>query len=425
MSHQALSLLDQGSPTLGPTTLAAPPGWPAAPEAASYHGLPGAIVAQVAPNTEADPVAILTQLLVCAGALIGRGAHFQVEATLHHPNEFLLLAGDTAKARKGSSFDHVARLLSEAEPTFPARLSTGLSSGEGLVWAVRDPQGQDPGTDDKRLLVVETEFASVLKATSREISTLSPTLRSAWDGRPLALLTRTAPARSTNAHISIIGHITQAELRRHTTTVELANGFLNRFLIVACRRVRLLPEGGKPNPLKGTGLARYLATTIKHAQTAGELKLDPDARELWWHTYPQLSQPEDGLAGQLTARAEAHTIRLALIYALLDSQPQIRTEHLQAALALWYYAARSAKWALGDATGDPLAEQIHAALNRSPNGLTRTQLSHLLHRNHPAEELDQALHTLAASGRATSTKIDTAGRPANLWNVTPAAGPTR
>ena len=61
----------------------------------AYHGLPGAIVAKIAPNTEADPVAILTQLLVCCGALIGRGAHFQVEATLHHPNQFLLvLIGD-------------------------------------------------------------------------------------------------------------------------------------------------------------------------------------------------------------------------------------------------------------------------------------------------------------------------------------------
>lgn len=55
-----------------------------------------------------------------------------------------------------------------------------------------------------------------------------PFLRSAWDGRPLALLTRTAPARATDAHVSIIGHITQTELRRHTTTVEIANGFLNR-----------------------------------------------------------------------------------------------------------------------------------------------------------------------------------------------------
>jgi hypothetical protein len=277
--------------------------------------------------------------------MLGHQTFFQVEATKHHPNEFVLLVGDTAKARKGSSFDHVARLLADAHPSFHSRVMTGLSSGEGLIWAVRDPQEQDPGAHDKRLLVVEPEFASVLKATSREISTLSSTLRSAWDGRPLALLTRTAPATATSAHIAIIGHITQTELARHTTTVELANGFLNRFLIVACRRVRLLPEGGDPDSLKGTGLQQYLAAVLQHADTRHQVTLADDARELWWHAYPQLTQPLDGLAGHITARAEAHTIRLALIYALLDGEHQIQAEHLHAALALWDYTSRSARWA--------------------------------------------------------------------------------
>ena len=91
--------------------------------------------------------------------------------------------------------------------------------------------------------------------------------------------------------------------------------------------------------------------------------------------YPQLTQPLDGLAGHITARAEAHTIRLALLYALLDGHKQIRSEHLHAAPALWDYTSRSARWALGQATGDPLAEQLHAALIRAPDGLTRTQPS--------------------------------------------------
>jgi len=398
-----------------------PAGWPAPPDEAVYHALPGAIVAQIAPHTEADPVAILTQLLVACGAMIGRGAHFQVEATRHHPNEYLLLIGDSSRARKGSSFDHVTRLLTEVDPAFPSRLTTGLSSGEGLVWAVRDPNGHDAGVSDKRLLIAEPEFASVLKQTQREINTLSPVLRSGWDGRPLALLTRTAPARATSAHISIIGHITQTELRRHATTVELANGFLNRFVLAVVRRVRLLPEGGNPEPLKNTGLARYLASVLKHAHTAGRVKLDNAARELWWQTYPQLTHPGDGLTGHLTARAEAHTIRLALLYALLDGERRIQPPHLQAALALWDFAARSATWAFGNATGDPLAEQIHTALVRSPNGLTRTQISHLLHRNLPADQLARALHALAATGRAHPQKILTAGRPTELWTASPRA----
>ena len=259
-----------------------------------------------------------------------------------------------------------------------------------------------------------------VKASAREISTLSPTLRSAWDGRPLAILTRTAPARATGAHIALIGHITQAELRRHTTTIELANGYLNRILIVACRRQRLLPEGGHHDPLAATGLTRLLAATLTHAQTAGQIRLDADARELWHHAYQQLAQPRDGILGQITARAEAHTIRLALIYALADGQRQIGVQHLTAALALQDYAARSAGWALTGATGQPLAEQIHTALTANPAGLTRSQISDTLKHNQPAGQLDTALRALQTAGRATVTQIATGGRPAQLWTAAPA-----
>jgi hypothetical protein len=418
----SLSLLDGPPEDPQPTdaTLPAPAGWPASPAPAVYHELLGEIVTTIAPHTEADPVAILTQLLVAFGAAAGRGAWFTVEATHHHANEFMLLVGDSSKARKGSSWDHVRRLLADIDASIGQRTLTGLSSGEGLIWAVRDPSGQDPGIADQRLLVVEPEFASVLKASAREISTLSPTLRSAWDGRPLAILTRTAPARATGAHIALIGHITQAELRRHTTTIELANGYLNRILIVACRRQRLLPEGGHHDPLAGTGLTRLLTATLTHAKTAGQIRLDADARALWHHAYQQLAQPRDGILGQITARAEAHTIRLALIYALADGQRQIGPQHLTAALALHDYATRSAGWALTGATGQPLAEQIHTALRHTPAGLTRSQISDTLKHNQPAGQIDDALRALQTAGRATVTQIATGGRPAQLWTATPA-----
>jgi hypothetical protein len=418
-----LSLLDQPPPDDQPANAGAlppPTGWPAPPKPAVYHELLGEIVRRIAPHTEADPVAILTQLLVAFGAAVGRGAWFEVEATRHHPNEFMLLVGDSSKARKGSSWDHVRRLIAAVDPTIQQRILTGLSSGEGLIWAVRDPTAQDPGISDQRLLVIEPEFASVLKASAREISTLSPALRSAWDGRPLAILTRTSPARATSPHIALIGHITQDELRRHTTQLELSNGYLNRILLVACRRQRLLPEGGHHDPLDGTGLARLLAATLKHAQTAGQIRLHPDAREAWHDAYRQLARPLPGVLGQITARAEAHTIRLALLYALADGKRQIGPHHLDAALTIHDYAARSAGWALHGVTGEPLAEQIHAALRNNPAGLTRSQISNILKHNQPAGQIEHALHALQATGRATVTQIATGGRPAQLWTATPA-----
>src|SRR6266545_6236722 len=88
-----LSLLDPPPEDQRPpdaTILPPPAGWPAPPAAAVYHQLLGEIVNRIAPHTEADPVAILSQLLVAFGAAVGRGAWFEVEATRHHANEFML-----------------------------------------------------------------------------------------------------------------------------------------------------------------------------------------------------------------------------------------------------------------------------------------------------------------------------------------------
>ena len=412
-----LSLLEPPADQPAGSELLPPPaGWPAPPDPVVYHELPGEIVGRIAPHTESDPVAILSQLLVAFGAAVGRGAWFQVEATRHHGNEYMCLVGDSARARKGSSWDHVCRLIINTDPSLRPRILTGLSSGEGVIWAVRDPSGQDPGHSDQRLLVIEPEFASALKAASRDMSTLSPTLRSGWDARPLAILTRTAPARASSAHLAIIGHITQHELRRHTTSLELANGFMNRVLLICCRRQRLLPEGGDPDPLHNTGLDRLLAAALKQARRAGQVRLDAGARELWHHAYRKLAaEPHDHLVAQITARAEAHAIRLALLYALANGQRQINTQHLRAALALQDYAAHSAAWALSGATGQPLAEQIHNILRQHPAGLTRSQISQTLKHNQPAGEIDHALHALRDAGRADHSQIPTGGRPAQLW----------
>jgi predicted S18 family serine protease len=192
-------------------------------------------------------------------------------------------------------------------------------------------------------------------------------------------------------------------------------------LLCACRRTRLLPEGGSSDPLASTGLISVLGGAIRHARSAGRLQLDAHARELWRHAYTQLATAQPArIAGALCARSEAHTIRPALLYALADGERTIKTEHLQAALALWDYAARSASWALQGATGDPLAEQIHAALQAHPAGLTRSQISDTLQHNRPADQIQQALNALALAGRATRAQIPTAGRPAELWTASSA-----
>ena len=132
-------MTDQTASNVIPLPLAAQD-WLAPPRAAAFTGLAGEITRAIEPHTESDPLAILAQLLVCFGSVIGRGAHYAVEATEHHGNEFALLVGPSAKARKGSSWDHVQRIFAEVDPGWASeRIVSGLSSGEGLIWSVRDP----------------------------------------------------------------------------------------------------------------------------------------------------------------------------------------------------------------------------------------------------------------------------------------------
>ncbi len=225
--------------------------WPMPPGQEARHGPAGEIVDLIEPHTEADPAAILIQFLVAFGNLIGRSVHWRHEANIHHLNLFACIVGDSAKVRKGTSWKHVRRVLESCDPEWATgRIVDGLSSGEGLIHAVRDPRvskGEviEEGVTDKRLLVVASEFGEALTVQAREGNTLSSILRKAWDSDTLQSLTKRSPARATGAHVSVIGHITSEELSRKLCDVDAANGYANRFLWACSRRSKSLPHGGQ------------------------------------------------------------------------------------------------------------------------------------------------------------------------------------
>jgi hypothetical protein len=411
------------------TGLAVPGGWPTPPKADALYGLGGRIVRAIEPQTEADPVAILAQLLVAYGNVIGHHAQRRVGATSHHTNEFVLLVGPSAKGRKGSSWDYVEEIFRAIEPSWvDARLHSGMSSGEGILWQIRDdltetsPSGEvivtERGVRDKRLLVVESEFALVLRVLAREGNTLSAIVRACWDGKTLQTMTRNSPLRATNPHVSVIGHITTDELLRYVNATELANGFQNRFLLFAVRRTKLLPEGGSFDAIDWPPLQADLAAAIDHGKTAGEIPLTQAARDRWVQAYPKLSQEVPGLYGAAIARAEAHVVRLSLLYALLDGAARIDRVHIDAALALWGYAARSAKWVFGDTLGDPVADDIWQAIKNASEGLTRADIRDLFSRNKSAKAINAGLATLERAGRLERQERNAPtgrGRPAEVW----------
>jgi hypothetical protein len=282
---------------------------------AAYYGVPGDVVRTIAPHTEADPVAILIQVLVFFGNLIGNTAYYQVEADQHHTNLFAVLVGKSAKGRKGTSGGRARSVMKATdEQWIDERMKGGLSSGEGLINEVRDevkkwdPKAEqfeiiDPGVVDKRLMVIEAEFSNALAVMERPGNTLSPTIRNAWDGLILSTLTKNSPLKATGSHISITGHITEDELRARVTRTDMANGFANRFLLVCVRRSKLLPHGGSLDEAEIERLGKRIKTAAAFSKTVGRVVMTDDARKAWEAIYPYLSAEQPGLGHECSREA--------------------------------------------------------------------------------------------------------------------------
>ncbi|MBV9274708.1 MAG: hypothetical protein JO333_12495, partial [Verrucomicrobia bacterium] len=107
---------------------------------AALEGVFGEIVALIEPYTEASRAALLVHLIVGFGNVIGRKAYHLADGACHYTNLFACLVGQSGHSRKGTSARQTRKLLQVVDPQWDAeRVRSGMSSGEGIIWAVRDP----------------------------------------------------------------------------------------------------------------------------------------------------------------------------------------------------------------------------------------------------------------------------------------------
>ena len=390
--------------------------WPVALHEDAFHGVAGDFVQTVAPESEADPAALLVTFLVGVGIAIGDGPHARVEGDRHPCRLFAVMVGDTGHGRKGTSVGRVKEPLTYTFPDYKDRIVNGLSSGEGIIQHVRDPEPREEDDDEpsessaeRRLWVVEGEFAQALKVASRSGNTLSAVIRNLWDTGDVRVLTRNSPLKATGAHVGFVGHITSEELAADLTASDTANGFANRFLWICTRRSKLLPDGGELNFKDLLPICNALDQVAGWAKEPRRLERDSDAREIWHQVYPELSTGHSGAFGKATSRAEAQVLRLSVLYAVLDRSAAISAKHLRAGLAVWRYAEDSARFIFGESSGDKNADRLLRVLKDQPAGLTRTEISHLFDRHLSADELERAIDVL--SGSVEVIKASTGGRP--------------
>ncbi len=386
-------------------------------------GNAGRIALLASHGTEIDPHAVIFSLLSVAGGVIGPDIHLYVGEARHYCRLFCVLAGASSRGRKGSSLAPILSIFKEIVPEFPEIWTSGpLSSGEGLLWRIRDASEEvdkegmpiDPGVDDKRLIVLDGEFAAALRAMKRESNTLSAIIRSAWDSGDISPLTKTKPVRVTNGHVCFVSHITTPELHACLSESDAMNGFSNRILWICTRR-----QGSVPFPERLSKDARgeigaNLSNALLTAGKTSEITLSPEAKALFGEAYPILTQERPGLYGSATSRAEAQVMRMAIILALLDGSPVIRRDDMVRALHCWRYAEESARFVFGDREPDQRANKILAFLSGGEKTTTQI-INNLFGKN--GVGIADVLEHLQAVGKITSRREKSGKKPTTWWNL--------
>jgi hypothetical protein len=339
----------------------------------------------------------------------------RVGATEHPGRLFTAIVGDTSRARKGTAFAEAKRIVAAADPRWPERILGGFGSGEAVIEALQDPTEETESIPDHRLLVRESELARILRTAGREGSVLSMMLRAAWDGDRLEARSRRSTVTSTGAHLSVVSDITQEELRRELSSVEIANGLGNRFLYFHATRARLLPEGGGLAADRVDALGRRLGQALIDFRRISRFTRTADARARWAELYERLAlHPAEGIVGALTARAEAQALRLSVLYAGLDGTNEIDVQHIDAAEAVWNYSQSTVEYLYGDRTGNRIADRLVDELEMAgDDGMTFTEQAEVFSRHCSTSDLTAARLLLVNLGFAITVEQATGGRPSS------------
>ncbi|MBS1212045.1 MAG: hypothetical protein H6R26_661 [Proteobacteria bacterium] len=401
---------------------------PPKPDAAMLFGLVGDVARAAAKDSEVNPVAAALNFLSFLGSQIGRDVYLQVGNTYHHPNLFTLQAGRSGRGRKGDSIALIHRIRRRIDEVFAGTLGQthtgGLSTREGLALLIhdgfRDGKKEVEPILDKRLWVVESEFANVLHQGKREGNTLSAALRDTWDGVSIKPAIKTSRVWASRPHIGLACAITPSELTGLIASRDLTNGFANRFLIVWAERTGLVPFP-RPTPKDVLDeLTSRTASVISFAKgkypaeaDTREMQLSQAARECYDAAYrTELNRPEaSDLLTSLLERRAPYSLRLAMLFALTDKTLVIEKHHLEAALGWIRYARDSVRFIFAEAAGvadgeerADIARRLLDFLKDKPDGATRTVvINDCFGKRVSASKIDDAIKGLMT---ATPPRID-------------------
>ena len=351
------------------------------PDPDCLYGLVGDVAHAGSDGTETNPYAIAVNFLTYLACAIGRNPYLPIGNTWHHARLFALHIGRSGRGRKGDALSLVMRidqaLRNLSETLAPQIHRGGLSSREGLVALIHDGykqgrQDMDP-VIDKRLWVVESEFANVLHQGRRDGNTLSAALRDCWDGVSMKPATKSNRLYASDPHVCLSGAISPGELLTLMKTRDLTNGFANRFLMVWAERSQVLPFPKATAQATVDKIAKRVLEILEFVAADQHerhdiLRMEISTQAQW--RYAQLYRAElnedsaNPILAALHERRAPMLLRLAMVFALTDIQLRIDVHHIEAAAAWIRHATSSARYVFVSASDDAHMSRVSEMANR-------------------------------------------------------------
>ncbi|OGG47824.1 MAG: hypothetical protein A3F84_12845 [Candidatus Handelsmanbacteria bacterium RIFCSPLOWO2_12_FULL_64_10] len=363
----------------------------------------------LARTTEASDAFHLFTFKTCIGSAIGRRAYVRYGLPLYG-NLYACLVGKTAESRKSTSLRHGERTAREADPSW--RVLHGLSSAEGLLSQLADPwekkgrKGEvvaEGGTTDKRLLVWLGELSSLLKKARQDsVSNLLPILAEAYDSPPsLSLPTKLDPITASEPHISLLAASTPAWLE-DLQDRDIMAGFANRFAFILGEPKPPIAWPSPPDAGLYAKVIAHISDVLLWLPDSLEVTMTGSARDLWSEFYVRWKSQvwPDEMFGALVQRIPDITLKIALIYAVLEKRTQIAPDILTAAIDAGGYCVASTQRIFTDfhATRESKLEgRILEVLKAGP--VKFGDLHRAVGGRYSTLELNRALDALVKSGQ--------------------------
>lgn len=370
----------------------------------AFQGLLGEMALFANTRSEADPAATLATLVSYTSCMAGREGAVTPGGTIREPlGEWVVIVGDSSYGRKGTAKEDILAFFRNIEDAYmPPRIVKSLVSERGLANEVRDDSGKvnedgDPihdGREDKRLWVCVSEFGKVMGNMKNPALSLSDGLCSIWEGDDIHISTGKS-VKATKPGVVVYGNITGEIFAERFDANMLAGGILNRILPIFSHRSKFFSATNVPKEFeqKRYAYGNLLAARIREfidGVPEGDTQIIPldGASQQWWddELHEELTTKPVGLsafANLFVARRASHVLRIAAVFALVDSCVKIGIQHLKAALALVKYSLDTVVYmekefhieAIRESKSDGALRKLHDILTTAGvKGVSRTDI---------------------------------------------------